>query len=82
MNILPYEQLKKRGDYMKGEKNIKLKAIMALRQETLRTLAYKTGLAEASLCRKINGNRQFKEDEIIKIAEALECSVYDIFFNK
>ena len=62
-------------------KNMKLLSYMALKGYNQTTLSKEIRMNKVTLCNKINGNREFKEPEMMLIANALECQVTDIFFN-
>ena len=62
----------------------RLKAAMLIKDISAQELAEKMGISYVTLIKKMNGDTQFKLDEMRQISELLEIGepeVIDIFFN-
>lgn len=62
----------------------RLRAVMALHGDTVATLARRLGLSRASLSRALNGRREFRVGEALKICELYQLTppqVATIFFS-
>jgi transcriptional regulator with XRE-family HTH domain len=67
--------------FLKGYKNLKLKAAIAEVGCTQKDVANATRITPATLSKKINGLSSFEEPEMQLIADFLNKVVTDIFFN-
>ncbi len=62
----------------------RLRAVMALHGDTGKSLARRLGLSRASLSRALNGRREFRVGEALKICELYQLTpaqVATIFFS-
>lgn len=61
----------------------KLKSLAVLNDMTINELAKSVGVSKATFFRKLNGESEFSQGEIAKIAEIFNLDatdIYDIFF--
>ena len=62
--------------------NIELKKARLEQKLTQKEFSKLLGMNVATYCRKENGIREFRESEMLKVAELLNKSPEEIFFNK
>ena len=68
---------RKGGDDMKKSEYIK--ALIKSRDFTIKSIALKMGISQASLSNKLNGHRIFKEKEIQALLSILDMKYEDVF---
>lgn len=56
-----------------------VRAKLAIENESIEDLASKAGIKRTTLYRKLTGKSGWKAQDVIKVAQALECSLEDLY---
>jgi transcriptional regulator with XRE-family HTH domain len=55
-----------------------VRGLLAKRRTSQATLASQIGMSRASLSARLNGSRAFTTDELVRVAGALDATIYDL----